>query len=74
MNRVLLVDDDVEIVAVVTNYLSVEGLEVESVADKERGHPAFALGKHVLVVLDISLTDGQIQPGPGSIELRKAIG
>src|SRR2546422_10716006 len=55
MNRVLLVDDDVEIIGVVANYLGVEGLEVESVADKEHAIMLSLSGKYVLVLLDVSL-------------------
>jgi two-component system, OmpR family, response regulator CpxR len=55
MDRVLLVDDDTEIIAVVTDYLGLEGFEVESVADKEQAIMRSISGKYVLVVLDVSL-------------------
>ena len=55
MDRVLIVDDDVELCELVTEYLSGEGFEIEAVHDGNDGLRRALTGEHVLVVLDIML-------------------
>src|SRR4051812_17500848 len=55
MDRVLIVDDDVELCELVSEYLSGEGFEVEAVHDGNEGLKRSLSGEHVLVVLDIML-------------------
>jgi DNA-binding response OmpR family regulator len=55
MDRVLIVDDDVELCELVSEYLSGEGFEVEAVHDGNEGLKRSSSGEHVLVVLDIML-------------------
>lgn len=55
MDRVLIVDDDVELCELVSEYLSGEGFEVEAVHDGNEGLMRSLTGEHVLVVLDIML-------------------
>src|SRR5512133_3145515 len=55
MDRVLIVDDDVELTELVSEYLSGEGFEVEAVHDGNEGLKRASSGEHVLVVLDIML-------------------
>ena len=55
MDRVLIVDDDVELCELVSEYLSGEGFEVETVHDGNEGLKRALSGEHVLIVLDIML-------------------
>jgi two-component system, OmpR family, response regulator CpxR len=55
MDRVLIVDDDVELCELLSEYLRPEGFEVEAVYDGERGLARAVSGEHALVVLDIML-------------------
>jgi two-component system response regulator CpxR len=55
MDRVLIIDDDVELCGLVTEYLQSEGFTTEAVYDGERGLQAAKTGAHVLVVLDVML-------------------
>ncbi len=55
MDRVLIVDDDVELCELVTEYLEPEGFHIESVHDGEAGLQRALSGEHVLVVLDVML-------------------
>lgn len=55
MDRVLLVDNDVETGDVIAKHLEVEGLEVESLNDGEEAIGRSLSGEHVLVVLDVAL-------------------
>jgi two-component system response regulator CpxR len=55
MDRVLIVDDDVELTELVSEYLRSEGFEVESVHDGEAGLQRAQSGQNALVVLDIML-------------------
>ena len=67
MERVLIVDDDVELCELVAEYLTPEGFEVESVHDGERGLERALSGEHVLVVLDVML------PGMNGIEVLRRL-
>ncbi len=55
MERVLIVDDDVELCELVKEYLTPEGFEVEAVHNGEAGLKRALSGEHVMVVLDVML-------------------
>jgi two-component system, OmpR family, response regulator CpxR len=55
MDRVLIVDDDVELCELVTEYLEPEGFSIEAVHDGETGLQRALSGEHVLIVLDVML-------------------
>lgn len=55
MNRVLLVDDDVELVAMMREYLQQEGFTVETAHDGEQGLSRALGGDFSIAVLDIML-------------------
>ncbi len=67
MDRVLIVDDDVELCELVAEYLTAEGFEVEGVHDGVRGLSRAGSGEHVLVVLDVML------PGMNGLELLRRL-
>ncbi len=51
----LLIDDDVELCELMTQYLGREGFEVEAVQDAERGVERAVSNEHALVILDVML-------------------
>lgn len=55
MTRVLLVDDDVELSAMLREYLQQEGFETMTVHDGEAGVSEALSGRHAIVVLDVML-------------------
>jgi DNA-binding response OmpR family regulator len=55
MERLLLVDDDVELCEILTEYFSTEGFEVESAHDGVRGLERARSGEHALIILDLLL-------------------
>ena len=55
MDRILVIDDDVELCSLVTEYLEPEGFQVEAVHDGEQGLERALTGDHLLVVLDVML-------------------
>ena len=55
MDRVLVVDDDVELCDLVKEFLQPEGLQVEAVHNGNRGLERAISGEHALVVLDVML-------------------
>jgi DNA-binding response OmpR family regulator len=55
MTHVLLVDDDLELTALLSQYLRSEGFEVSAVHDGEAGAAAAISGRPDVVVLDIML-------------------
>ena len=55
MDRVLVVDDDVELCDLVKEFLQPEGLQVEAVHNGNRGLERALSGEHALVVLDVML-------------------
>ncbi len=63
----LVIDDDVELCELVTEYLRPEGFEVEAVRDGERGLARALAGEHTLVVLDVML------PGLSGFEVLRRI-
>src|SRR5215471_1775856 len=55
MDRILVIDDDVELCSLVKEYLESEGYESEAVHDGERGLQRALTGDPMLVVLDVML-------------------
>ncbi|MBI2839329.1 MAG: response regulator [Acidobacteria bacterium] len=55
MTRVLLIDDDVELSAMLREYLQQEGFEATTVHDGEAGVTEALSGRHAIVVLDVML-------------------
>lgn len=55
MDRILIVDDDVELCELVTRYLTRENFSVETVHDGLQGVETAIGGDHVLIVLDVML-------------------
>ncbi len=55
MNRILIIDDDEELCELVSEYLTVEGFEVESVNDGESGLRKALTDEQDLVILDVML-------------------
>jgi two-component system response regulator CpxR len=55
MDRILVIDDDVELCGLVTEYLEPEGFQVEAVHDGEQGLERALTNDHLLVVLDVML-------------------
>lgn len=55
MENILVIDDDVELCELVSEYLQAEGFEVECVHDGNRGLDRALASDHSLVVLDVML-------------------
>ncbi len=55
MNRILIIDDDEELCELVSEYLTVEGFEVEVVNDGESGLEKALREEQDLVILDVML-------------------
>jgi two-component system, OmpR family, response regulator CpxR len=55
MQRLLLIDDDVELCEILTEYFSAEGFHVESVHDGTHGLERARSGEHAVVILDLLL-------------------
>ena len=55
MNKILIIDDDEELCELVSEYLSVEGFETESVNDGESGLERAQAGSYDLAILDVML-------------------
>jgi two-component system, OmpR family, response regulator CpxR len=55
MERILVIDDDVELCTLVGEYLQAEGFAVEAAHDGESGLQRSAEGDYLLVVLDVML-------------------
>src|SRR6185295_8365421 len=55
MNRILVVDDDMDLCELLAKYLRHEGFEVEMVHDGEQGVERAMSGDYTLVVLDVML-------------------
>lgn len=65
--RVLLVDDDTDLSALLSEYLSSEGFEVDAVFDGESGVKAALSGQYAVVVLDVMM------PRLGGVEALRQI-
>src|SRR5262249_36404266 len=57
MERVLLIDDDVEFCVLVRQYLEPEGFEIDAVHDGREGAERALSGGHAIVILDVMLPD-----------------
>jgi len=55
MKQVLLIDDDIELCSLLTDYLQTEGFEVEAVHNGESGLQKALGGNYSIVVLDVML-------------------
>src|SRR5438874_538475 len=55
VERILVIDDDVELCSLVSEYLRPEGFQVEAVHDGKTGLARAISGDHLLVVLDVML-------------------
>ena len=55
VDRILVIDDDVELCSLVAEYLKPEGFQVEAVHDGKSGLNRALTGDHLLVVLDVML-------------------
>jgi two-component system, OmpR family, response regulator CpxR len=55
MDRVLIIDDDVELCELVTEYLRPEGFDIEAVHTGSKGLEKALSGDYVLIVLDVML-------------------
>jgi len=67
MERILIIDDDIELCELVTEYLEPEGYAVEAVSDGETGVQRALSGDHALAVLDYML------PGLNGFEVLRQI-
>src|SRR6204780_2625772 len=67
MERILIIDDDVELCNLVGEYLQAEGFEVEAVHDGESGLQRATTGSYLLVGLDVML------PGINGFEVLRRI-
>lgn len=66
-NRVLIIDDDVELCELVTEYLRREGMEAQAIHDGESGTQRALSGDYAVVVLDVML------PGIGGFEVLRRL-
>ena len=55
MERILLVDDDVELCEILTEYFAAEGFDLESAHDGVRGLERARSGEHAIMILDLLL-------------------
>ena len=55
MNKILIIDDDEELCELVSEYLSVEGFDVNSVNDGAAGLEAALSGEYDMAILDVML-------------------
>jgi two-component system response regulator CpxR len=55
VDRILVIDDDVELCSLVSEYLRPEGFQVECVHDGKSGLTRALAGDHLLAVLDVML-------------------
>ncbi len=55
MNKILIIDDDEELCELVSEYLTVEGFEVEAVHDGAKGLEQALAGEYDMAILDVML-------------------
>lgn len=67
VDRILVIDDDVELCSLVGEYLAPEGFQVECVHDGNRGLERALAGDHLLIVLDVML------PGVNGFEVLRRV-
>jgi len=57
MNRILVIDDDIELCELLSDYLGGEGFAVETVNNGKQGAEQAVAAEYVLVVLDVMLPE-----------------
>ncbi|MFN0112202.1 MAG: response regulator [Blastocatellia bacterium] len=67
MDRLLLIDDDLELAELLTEFLSAEGFAIEKAHDGESGAKMAVNGSYALIVLDVML------PGFNGFEVLRRI-
>jgi two-component system response regulator CpxR len=67
MNKILVIDDDVELCELLKDYLVPEGFEVESVHEPVKGVERALSGEHNFIVLDVML------PGVNGFEVLRTV-
>lgn len=67
MDRILVIDDDVELCSLVSEYLKGEGFQVDAAHDGNRGLERALKAEHLLVVLDVML------PGMNGFEVLRRL-
>ncbi|MDA8326834.1 MAG: response regulator [Nitrospiraceae bacterium] len=67
MDRILVIDDDMELCELLRDYLRPEGFEVEAVHNGRQAMERLLSGGHALAVLDVML------PGAGGFEVLRHI-
>jgi DNA-binding response OmpR family regulator len=67
MDRILVIDDDVEMCAMLAEYLESEGLKAEVAHEGNTGLKRALSGEHSLIVLDVML------PGMNGLELLRRL-
>lgn len=67
MDRVLIIDDDIELCQLLAARMSGEGFEIEAVHDGPRGLERALSREHSLVVLDLML------PGVGGLDVLRRV-
>src|SRR5882724_4928933 len=67
MERILVIDDDVELCALVAEYLAGEGFQAECIHAGDLGLQRAVKGEHILIVLDVML------PGMNGFEVLKRL-
>src|SRR3954470_2415733 len=67
MDRVLIIDDDIELCQLLAARMSDEGFEIEAVHDGPRGFERALSREHSLVVLDLML------PGMGGLDVLRRV-
>jgi len=67
MERILVIDDDVELCALVAEYLAGEGVQAECIHEGDLGLQRAVKGEHILIVLEVML------PGMNGFEVLKRL-
>ena len=67
MQRILVIDDDVELSELVSEYVRAEGYDVEAVGDGDAGLEAALAGDYAMVLLDVML------PGINGFEILRQL-
>jgi len=67
MNRILVIDDDIDLCELLSDYLTTEGFIVEVVHDGEQGAVQVLAGNYALVILDAML------PGINGFEVLRRV-
>jgi DNA-binding response OmpR family regulator len=57
VNRILIIDDDMELCALVARFLSSEGFAVDRAADASQGIERALSGSYALIMLDVMMPD-----------------